>query len=133
MGNCAQLYAAHLLSQQAGKDFPTLYGCATDGAEWHFIKFENAYEFEKRELWLEVLEDELRELHKAGFTHRDLRRPSDMVGSKFDNVFLTSTGFRLIDVGISALKYQVGEHLFERYIAQEFKEFEESRTFVLER
>lgn len=92
-----------------------------------------AYEYEKRELWLEVLEDELRELHKAGFVHRDLRRPSDVVGFKFDNVFLTSTGFRLIDVGISALKIQVGERLFERYVTQELKELEEFRTFVLER
>ncbi len=92
-----------------------------------------AYEYEKRELWLEILEDELKELHKAGFVHRDLRRPSDVVGLKFDNVFLTNTGFRLIDVGISALKTQVGEKLFARYVTQELQEFEELRTFILER
>ena len=80
-----------------------------------------AYEYERRELWLEVLENELKELHQAGFVHRDLRRPSDMVGLKFDNVFLTSTGFRLIDVGISVLKHQVGERLFERYVQQELR------------
>ena len=92
-----------------------------------------AYEYEKRELWLEVFEDELKALHRAGFAHRDLRRPSDVVGFKFDNIFLTPTGFRLIDVGISALKNQVGERLFERYVQQEIKELEEFRTFVLER
>ncbi|TAE73263.1 MAG: hypothetical protein EAZ85_07540 [Bacteroidetes bacterium] len=92
-----------------------------------------AYEYEKRELWLEVLEDELKELHRAGFVHRDLRRPSDMVGFKFDNIFLTNTGFRLIDVGISALKTQVGERLFDRYVTQELQELEELRNFVLGR
>ncbi len=92
-----------------------------------------AYEYEKRELWLEVLEDELKALHKAGFVHRDLRRPSDMVGLPFDNILLTPQGFRLIDVGISALRHQVGEGLFKRFVTQEIKEFEEFREFVLTR
>ena len=30
-----------------------------------------AYEQEKRELWLDILDDELTQLHKAGFVHRD--------------------------------------------------------------
>jgi len=92
-----------------------------------------AYEYEKRELWLDLLESELRELHKQGFAHRDLRRPSDMPGERFDNIFLTPQGFRLIDVGISALLTQVGERLFERYVAQELTEFETFRQFVLSR
>lgn len=92
-----------------------------------------AYEYEKRELWLDVLESELRELHKSGFAHRDLRRPSDMPGERFDNIFLTPQGFRLIDVGISALLSQVGERLFERYVAQELAELEAFRQFVLSR
>ena len=37
----AQLYAAHLMNTQEEKDVPTLYGCATDGVEWQFLKFEN--------------------------------------------------------------------------------------------
>jgi len=92
-----------------------------------------AYEFERRELLLDVFENELRQLHQAGFAHRDLRRPSDMPGLTFDNIFLTPTGIRLIDVGISALKTQVGEQLFERFIEQEIKEFELFRTFFLSR
>lgn len=92
-----------------------------------------AYEYEKRELWLEVLEDELKALHQAGFVHRDLRRPSDMVGLPFDNILLTSQGFRLIDVGISALQSQVGERLFKRFVAEELKELEEFKQFVLSR
>src|SRR3978361_2137628 len=34
-----------------------------------------AYEVEKRTLWMEVFEDEIRQLHSRGFVHRDLRRP----------------------------------------------------------
>jgi tRNA A-37 threonylcarbamoyl transferase component Bud32 len=92
-----------------------------------------AYEFERRELLLDVFEDELKQLHRAGFAHRDLRRPSDMPGLTFDNIFLTPTGIRLIDVGISALKSQVGEQLFERFVEQEMNEFELFRTFFLSR
>ncbi len=92
-----------------------------------------AYEYEKRELWFDVLENELQVLHRAGFVHRDLRRPSDMPGERFDNIFLTPTGFRLIDVGISALKTQVGERLFQRFVEQEMKEMEEFRKFLLSR
>lgn len=92
-----------------------------------------AYEYEKRLLWLDVLEDDLNTLHKAGFVHRDLRRPSDMPGERFDNIFLTPHGFRLIDVGISALKSQVGERLFERFVAQEMQELEIFKAFVLSR
>jgi serine/threonine protein kinase len=92
-----------------------------------------AYEYEKRELWAEVLEDELRTLHRAGFVHRDLRRPSDMPGERFDNIFLTPHGFRLIDVGISALLSAVGQRLFDRYVEQELRELDEFRAFLLSR
>ncbi len=92
-----------------------------------------AYEYEKRELWLAIFEDELKQLHKAGFAHRDLRRPSDMPGLTFDNIFLTQQGFRLIDVGISALRTQVGERLFNRFVQQELHEFEQFRQFLLDR
>lgn len=37
----AQLYAAHILNKQEGKQIDTLYGCATTGTEWHFLKFEH--------------------------------------------------------------------------------------------
>lgn len=92
-----------------------------------------AYEFEKRERWLDILEDELTALHRAGFVHRDLRRPSDMPGERFDNIFLTPTGFRLIDVGISALRSNVGDRLFNRFIEQEMTELALFKTFVLSR
>ncbi len=92
-----------------------------------------AFEYEKRELFLDVFEDELSKLHASGFVHRDIRRPSDMPGLTFDNIFLTQNGIRLIDVGISALKHQVGERLFARFVTQEMQEFEQFRLFFLSR
>ncbi len=37
----AQLYGAKLFNEAEGKDIPVLYGCATDGVEWQFLRFEN--------------------------------------------------------------------------------------------
>ncbi len=37
----AQLYGAKLFNEMEGKNIPVLYGCATDGVEWIFIRFEN--------------------------------------------------------------------------------------------
>lgn len=37
----AQLYGAYLFNQQKGKPLGCLYGCATTGEEWQFMKFEN--------------------------------------------------------------------------------------------
>jgi hypothetical protein len=37
----AQLYGAKLFNEMEGKNLPILYGCATDGVEWKFMRFEN--------------------------------------------------------------------------------------------
>lgn len=92
-----------------------------------------AYEVEIRELWLEVFEHELTVLHKAGFVHRDLKRPSDIQGLAFDNILLTEQGLRLIDVGISALKSQVGEALFEKQLEIEKNEMKLFSDYFLNR
>ena len=92
-----------------------------------------AYENQRRLLWLDVFEDELRSLHQAGFVHRHLCRPSNMPGMRYDNIFLTETGLRLIDVGISALQSQVGDRLLERFVIREWVEFEVFRKAFLAR
>ena len=92
-----------------------------------------AYEVEKRELWCDVFEDELSQLHKAGFVHRDIRRPSGLNGLHFDNVLLTNSGLRLIDVGISALRTQVNEKIFEKYVETELEEMQQFRQYLLDR
>ena len=92
-----------------------------------------AYEVEKRELWLSVFEDEIAQLHKAGFVHRDIRRPSTLDGFYFDNILLTEHGLRLIDVGISALRSQVGDAIFERYVEVEREEIKLFSEYFLNR
>ncbi len=92
-----------------------------------------SHEEMKRELWLDVFRDELQQLHRAGFVHRDIRRPSELKGQPYDNVFLTDSGLRLIDVGISALRSQVGDKLFDKFVEHEMKEIEEFATYFLER
>jgi len=92
-----------------------------------------AFEFERGQLIFEVFEDEQKHLHKNGFVYRDIRRPSDNPGFSFDNIFLTDKGIRLIDVGISLLRSQVGDKLFDEFVAQEIKEFKAFETFFVNR
>jgi len=92
-----------------------------------------AYEVEIRQLWLDVFEDELHQLHKSGFVHRDLKRLSNIGGLPFDNILLTNRGLRLIDVGISALQKQVGDIIFEKYVEIELQEMAAFREYFLNR
>lgn len=97
-----------------------------------------AYEIERRELWYDVFADELEQLHLAGFVHRDLKPerrpgPSDLDGLAFDNVLLTEQGLRLIDVGISALRTQVGDRIYEKYREVEQDELARFRDYFLNR
>lgn len=92
-----------------------------------------AYEVEVRQLWLDVFEDELKQLHVAGFVHRDLKRPSNIGGLAFDNILLTDEGLRLIDVGISALESQVGSSIFKKYVEIELAELVIFKDYFLNR
>ena len=92
-----------------------------------------AHEVEMREIWLDVFTDELRELHAAGFVHHDVQRPSNLPGERFDNILLTAQGLRLIDVGISVLRRQVGESFFSAYVQRELAELELFGKFFLGR
>lgn len=92
-----------------------------------------AYEVEIRELWFDVFYDEIKQLHKNGFVHRDLKRPSDIQGLAFDNILLTNQGLRLIDVGISALKHQVGDKLFTKQLEIENHEILLFKEYFLNR
>lgn len=92
-----------------------------------------AYEVEKRELWLEIFLDEIRQLHRAGFVHRDIKRPSNLSGLAFDNILLTQQGLRLIDVGISAIQSKVGNAIFEKYLEVEEEELQMFSRYFLNR
>lgn len=92
-----------------------------------------AYEVEIRQLWFDVFESELQDLHKAGFIHRDLKRPSNIGGLAFDNILLTEQGLRLIDVGISIIKQQVGAKIFEKSLEIENQEIQAFKEYFLNR
>lgn len=92
-----------------------------------------AYEVERRELWFDVFQDELFQLHQAGFVHRDLKRPSGQGGLYFDNILLTENGLRLIDVGISYLHQQVGDTIFSKAVEIERQELMEFKEYFLNR
>lgn len=111
-----------------------------DKNQWEMLVMERLYpldfrtfEVEKRKIIFDVFEDELKELHNQGFVHRDLKRPSNLTGERYDNIFLTNQGLRLIDVGISALKFQVGDKLFAKYIEVELQELAEFKHYFLSR
>ena len=92
-----------------------------------------AYEIEIRTLWYSVFEDELFALHRAGFVHRDLKRPSNIGGSAFDNILLTEQGLRLIDVGISALKAELNDKIFQKFLETEQQEMLLFKDYFLNR
>jgi tRNA A-37 threonylcarbamoyl transferase component Bud32 len=92
-----------------------------------------SYEIEKRELWMDIFIDELHTLHENGFVHRDLLRPSNIPGERFDNILLTPKGIRLIDVGISFIKSEVGDKIFDAALAKEKEELDKFKIFFLNR
>lgn len=91
------------------------------------------YEVEMREIWCDLFTDQLAELHKAGFVHHDLKRPAGLPGLPYDNILLTANGLRLIDVGISVLKHQVGQRFFDAYVQRELAELAEFKDYFVTR
>jgi len=119
----------------------TLFRLDYDGENsWDLLVMERLYaldyrsvEIEKRELWLDVFEDKLKPLHAAGFVHRKLRRPSNIPRERFGNIILTASGLRLIDASKSALRQQVGDKLFAKYVAVELQGLGLFKAFFLNR
>ena len=72
-------------------------------------------------------------MHRAGFVHRDLKRPSDIGGLAFDNMLLTEQGLRLMDVGVSALRDKVNDVIFKKYVEIECQELATFETYFLHR
>ena len=79
------------------------------------------FETELRDSMFYTLLEKITELHKRGFVHRDIRRPSPTGGDAYDNIIQTDEGFRLIDVGISATRERAGDKLFDQYVPDRIK------------
>lgn len=91
------------------------------------------HEVEMREIWCDLFAEQLAELHAAGFVHHDLKRPAGLPGLPYDNILLTPAGLRLIDVGISVLRHQVGGRFFDAYVQRELDELAEFKDYFITR
>ena len=57
VGQCAaQMYGARLYNEAEGKNIAFIYGCATDGVEWQFLKLENNSYFIDRKIYTDIRE-----------------------------------------------------------------------------
>ena len=92
-----------------------------------------AYTNQQRKQWLQMFKQQLDELHQAGFVHRHIVRSNMFIGQPFDNVILTSTGLRLIDVAAATLRKQVTDAIFNRCLVKEWKSVEAFEQFFLTR
>jgi hypothetical protein len=52
----AQMYGAMLFNQSEGKKIEVIYGCATDGIEWRFMKFQNKKYLLDTKIYTEISE-----------------------------------------------------------------------------
>jgi hypothetical protein len=50
----AQMYGAKLYNEMEAKDIPIIYGCATDGIEWQFLKLENNIYYIDNQIFTEL-------------------------------------------------------------------------------
>jgi hypothetical protein len=92
-----------------------------------------AFELEKRTLWLEAFEFELRQLHESGWVHRKLYDAAGTATTFFDNILLTQQGLRLIGIGQALLLQDTGELLFEKTIRDEWEAVRLFKAYFLGR
>ncbi|MEM6299653.1 MAG: hypothetical protein AAF740_13270 [Bacteroidota bacterium] len=52
----AQLYGARLFNEQEGRNFPMMYGCASTGTDWQFIRFEENTFYIDTKIYTDVTE-----------------------------------------------------------------------------
>lgn len=90
-------------------------------------------EVDKRKALVEVLSDELRELHEAGFVHNHLQREAGFTSGKWDNILLTEGSLRLIDAGRSLLRNETDEATFDAAVVAELQALDLFRDFILAR
>lgn len=90
-------------------------------------------EVETRKALLEVLTDELRELHEGGFAHGHLQREAGFTSDVWDNILLTEISLRLIDADRAVLRHEVSEEDFDRAVAADLRALESFREYFMTR
>lgn len=85
-----------------------------------FHMYYRAYEVEKRELWLEVFWDKIRQLHNGGFVQKHINKTPDLTGFTFINILHTDHGLRLVDEDIYAKEHEVNDTIFIKYPEAEY-------------
>jgi hypothetical protein len=57
VGQCAaQMYGAKLYNEAEGKNIPVIYGCATDGVEWQFLKLVDSCYYIDQKIYTDLRE-----------------------------------------------------------------------------
>jgi len=86
-----------------------------------------AIEVDVRKEMFEQFSQKIKELHKCGYAHGDLRRNSD-IGGEWDNIMPTLEGIRLIDLGNAQRR---GEPLFESYVETDLRDLDDLKVWFL--
>lgn len=88
-----------------------------------------SFSLNERKEMLIRFEQQLKQLHKEGFAHGDIKRPATkQKGGYWDNIICTQGQIKLIDAGISTLRDQP---LFERTVAMDLQDLEEFKQEFL--
>lgn len=88
---------------------------------------------EIREIWFDVFTDKLHTLRQAGFVHRDLLRPSNLPGGRYNNILLTSKAYAWLMWAFPCCSGKPATSFFRAYVQRELEELALFRKFFLGR
>ena len=86
---------------------------------------------DENEKFMSDFETKLLNLHESLFIHGDIRRPRWQAPECFDNIILTATGFRLIDLDFSIILNKDNIREFVQKKLDELRELKSFRNYFL--
>lgn len=81
-----------------------------------------AFEYEERKVFLDKFIYQLEELHIKGIVHQAINKKYLDAKDCYSSIILTQTGLRLIDFGISSLRSNYPDSIFNKYVEEENEE-----------